>query len=562
MTGGLPGNRKVSERVDGVSSSGWTLHRLKAALSPGWPRPAVAIGLSLCPLAYCLMKGAMGASLWLDEILYFNLERFPEGRAMELGRPGSFWPRLIGPFAYADLQRAVHALFDALGFHLSTNPELYLRLPSLAFFAVSVAALYFIALRTGGDKLWAAGVALAFGSTPAFLFYAFEARVYSLAALLVIAFLAVLWEILEGERGRTLAVGTILGLVVVWAHLWDVCLLLAVGVGLPVIAWRDAEQWRKAARVALVIGLGLTFVWIQKMYIFSLRVPGQRGILLFDPQPLKSVFYSTVYGPFLGLLGGEPEYVLGILLAIALFRGRGKHGWCVPASTWIALALSVGLMSRYGWGVSPRHQTPFYAAVFVSLALTRAGLVSKALLANLIGLNLVLLPMTGDRIQDKGNAKQIARVIGSGERLRQFPVIVQHSYTIGYPDPLHTFALVFYLDDLEPRQPGTPILELPTHRDVRDIRLDREYFMNGPEKLAIFAESPVAAWVEFLKNLPDKAVWLVGPVGPRNLVQQRKYASALKAAGFSRVRGIPEEFGGYPTTRLSLWKRWSGEATR
>lgn len=534
---------------------GLTLERLKAALSPDWPGPAVAIVLALCPLGFCLLCGAMGASLWLDEILYLHFERHPEIRSIAWGRPGAFWPRLVGPFAYADLQRAVHALFDLLGFHLSANPELYLRLPSLVYFAGSVVALYFLALRTGADKLWAAGVALAFGSTPAFLFYAFEARVFSLASLLVIAFLGVLWKVLEGERGRVLVAGTFLGLIVAWAHLWDVCLLLAVGVCLPLIVWRDAEHWRKGARVALVIGLGLTFVWIQKLYAFSLRVPGQHGIPLFDPQPLRSVFFSTVYGPFLGLLRDFPEYVLGILLAIALFRGRGKLGWCIPASAWIALALSVVLMSRYGLSVSPRHQMPLYAAIFVSLALTRAGLLPRALLAILIGLNLVLLPATVQRIQDKGNAKQIAQVIRSAEGLRPIPVVLQHSYTLGYPDPLHSFALAFYLNDVEPRRPATPILELPTHRDVRDVRLDREYFMSGAEKVQIYAASPVDEWIAFLKNLPEGAMWLVEPVGPGNLVQQRKYEFALKAAGFARVRGIPGEFGGYPTTKLSLWKR-------
>ena len=75
----------------------------------------------------------------------------------------------------------------------------------------------------------------------------------------------------------------------------------------------------------------------------------------------------------------------------------------------------------------------------------------------------------------------------------------------------------------------------------------------------MFARSPVDEWIAFLKDPPAKAVWLVEPAGPRNLVQQRKYESALKAAGFSRVRGIPGEFDGYPTTKLALWKkRWGG----
>jgi hypothetical protein len=274
-----------------------------------------------------------------------------------------------------------------------------------------------------------------------------------------------------------------------------------------------------------------------------------------NPQPVRALIFSTVYGPFLGLLRGDPEYILGILLAIALLRGRGKLGWYLPACVWISLALSVVLMHRYGWGVSPRHQMPLYGGIFACLALTRGGLVSKALLANLIGLNLVLVPATVQRIHDKGNAKQIAQVIGSGERLRQFPVVVQHSYAMGYADPLHIFGLALYLDGVTPGKSETPILELPTHRDVRDVLLDREYFMNAREQLEVFASSPVDQWISFLRGLPDKAVWLVAPVSSRNLVQSRKYESALKAAGFSRVPGIPGEFGGYPTTRLSLWKR-------
>ena len=66
----------------GDSSSGTTLQKLKAALSPSWPTPAVAIVIALCPLAYCLLRGAMGASLWLDEVLYVQFERQPEMRAV------------------------------------------------------------------------------------------------------------------------------------------------------------------------------------------------------------------------------------------------------------------------------------------------------------------------------------------------------------------------------------------------------------------------------------------------------------------------------------------------
>jgi len=41
-----------------------------------------ALLLSLAPLTYCLLRGAMNASLWLDEILYFHFERDVAARGM------------------------------------------------------------------------------------------------------------------------------------------------------------------------------------------------------------------------------------------------------------------------------------------------------------------------------------------------------------------------------------------------------------------------------------------------------------------------------------------------
>ncbi len=398
-------------------------------------------------------------------------------------------------------------------------------------------------------------MALAFGSTPAFLFYSFEARVYSLAGLLVIAFLVSLSSVLEGARGWGVAAAAFLGTVAVWAHLWNVCLLAGVGLCLPFILWRDPEHWRKTGRVTVAIGFGAAFAVAQALYVFSLRVPGQHGIPLFEPQPLKSLLYSTAYGPFLGLLRGDPEYVLGILLAISLFRVRGKLGWCLPAAVWLALALSILLMSRFGFGISPRHQTALYAGIFACLALTRSGFVSKALLANLIGLNLVLLPATAERIEAKGNAKQIAQVIATGQLLRRTPVVVQHSYNLGYPDPLHSFALAFYLDGLRRDEAVTPILELPTHRDVRGVLLDRDYFANGEKRLAVFTRAPIEEWKETLARWPSRFLWFVAPSGGLDLKQARVYEAALKATGFARVRGVQEQFTGYPTTRLMLWAR-------
>lgn len=521
---------------------------------PGWVVHLAAISISLLPIAYLVLRGCVSASLWLDEILYYNFEGHPAARAVQIGRPSSLWQHLTGIFAYSDVQHVIHKLFDISGFHLGMQPELYLRLPSLACFAASVIVLYFFAERSSGDRLWACGVALAFGSTPLFLFYAFEARVYSAASLLIIAFLAVLVAVLEGATGRIVAMGAVLGILVAWAFSWDACLLAAVGILLPVIVWRHPGHWRTGAQVALLIGFGSLLIALQAVYVSSLRVLGHHLIPQLEPQPFQRVFLTTAYGPFLGILRGHPEYLLAALLAISLVRARGRLGWCISAASVLSLALSVILMMKVGFGVSPRHQTALYAGLFVGLALTRSGWITKVLLANLIGLNLVLLPAVAGRIFDKGNAKQISEVIASsGPRV---PIVVQHSYGLGYADPLQSFALVFYVDRVRPAKPSTPILELPTHRDVRNVLVDRDYFTDATRRLDFFASSPVEQWVAFLKSLPGNALWLVAPINSvKGVRQERRYESALQEAGFSKVRGSAREFGGYPTTDLVLWKR-------
>ncbi len=512
---------------------------------------------ALLPLLYCGLRGCMGASLWLDEILYYNFERHPEVRAIELGVPGSFWARLVGPFAYCDLTRGIHAVFDLLGFPIWRNPELSLRLPSLVSFVACVVLLYVLAFRIGRDRLWAFGVALAFGSAPGFLFYAFEGRVYSFGTLLVIVFLICVVAVLRGGGPGVLALGTGLGVLVAWSHPWNACLLAGLGLCLPFLIWRRPDGWRLGWRIALMIAFGSALTILQAAYVFSIRVPGQHGIPFLEPQPWKSVLWSTAYGPFLGLLRGDPEYVLGILFAISLWRIRARRGWCIPAATATALAISVVAISKIGTGISPRHQMGLYGGIFVSLAVMRAGWISKALLANIVGINLVLLGATVPRIDAKGNARGIAQVIVSSGPLRTAPVVVQHSYGFRYPDPLHSFALSFYLagDGLPPGAPSTPILELPSHRDVRKVWIDREYFLNGVSRLDAFTRAPVEEWTAFLRGLPAGALWLVAPQSsPLDLAQEKKYETALKSAGFVRAPDV-REFTGHPPTKLTLWRR-------
>jgi len=444
-------------------------------------------------------------------------------------------------------------LFEVVGLTVSANPELYLRLPALAAFALAVVAVYGIAVRAGADILWAAGVALAFGSTPLFLFYAFEARTYSFCALLVVVFLALLAAVAEGRGGTGIGIAAAaVGALLPWAHPWNACVVVALAALLPVVFWRAGRK--TGLRLAATLAPGAAFTLLQWLWFRSIRAPGHQGLPFFDPQPFAAVFWSTVNGPFLSLLTGEPELVLFALLGLAVARARGRLGWWVGASVVAALALSVLAMWRVGLGVSPRHQVGLYGGIFVALALAQVRASGRVLLAILVGLNLVLLPRTVDRVLAKGNAGRIAAVVRADQREASAPVVVQHSYAMGYPDPLLTFPLAFYLG---PAGHGGShrVLELPSHRDVTDLEIDRPYFLDPARTLPEFERSDEAGWIDFLRATPDRALFLVTTrASPANVRQAKSYERALAAAGFSRS-GQSLEFDGYPPARLALWVR-------
>jgi hypothetical protein len=536
------------------SWAGKLVRALEPPLDPSRPRPrprahAISLAVAALPAAYCVARGGMTASLWLDEILYLHFEREPWTRGAEVGRPGSFWARRLGAFGYSDLQRGIHAVLDLFGISLAKAPEVYLRLPAFLFFLLSVGAVYALAIRSGSDVPWAAGIALLFGSMPLFLFYGLEARVYSFSTLLVVVFVGLMAAVASASPGRRVAAaaaGT--GAVLAWAHPWNSCLIGAMA--LVPLAAAGRRDWRRARRLAAVLVPGVVVVLIQAFWYFSLRAPGHGGVLLFEPQPLGSVFWSTVNGPFLSLLKGEPELLLALLLAFSIVRARGALGWSVAASVFLALALSVVVMERVGIGISPRHQAALYGGVLAALAVARPSLPAKGLLAALIGVQLVLLPRTCEKIRWKGNSAEIARAIESRRDASGVPVVVQHSFALGFPDPLLSFPLAFYVGD------RTRVLELPTHRDVTRLRIAREYFLDPRVRLPEFERAPVEEWVVFLRALPEGAVWLVAtPATPANVLQKRTYEAALRTAGYRPAAGSEREFDGYPTATLALWIR-------
>ena len=115
-----------------------------------------------------------------------------------------------------------------MGWTVYREPELFLRFSSIVSYAVAVVVLYvFLRRRLShrGDALLGAA---AFATTPIFLHYAFEARVYAMATMLVVLTVVAVERAAERPSRPRLALAALLGLLTVHAHIWTVCLFGAL----------------------------------------------------------------------------------------------------------------------------------------------------------------------------------------------------------------------------------------------------------------------------------------------------------------------------------------------
>src|ERR1017187_7512386 len=230
------------------------MSRLGSARIRNWATELLCVAAVLAPLTVCLASDVIHTSLWLDEVTYHYYEDDMALRAAELGRSGRFLAPYVGVFFNCDVQHLLHRVFRAFGLTLQRDPEAYLRLPSVVWYVVAVLAFYtFLRLRLS-HRLDALLGGLSFSSTPIFLHYAFEARVYSLTLMLVVLLLiAVEAAGKKPTRGSLLLVAAF-GLVAAHSQLWTVCLFFALVLVAGLQAWRLGRltPWARAALAAFL----------------------------------------------------------------------------------------------------------------------------------------------------------------------------------------------------------------------------------------------------------------------------------------------------------------------
>ena len=525
----------------------------------------LGISISLTPLLACFAAGSLRASLWLDEVTYWYYEADPALRELEAGRPGDTIARYFLNYFYTDIQRLVHALVEPFGLTIQRDPELYLRFFSLLSFVIAAAIVYLVTFRESQSWWWSVTAALVTSASPLMLFYAFEARLSAFATLAVIVYLIVVSAALKHpERKRYWVAGALLSIFLTHLHLWIVCLLAALGIA-ALVRSTLTRQWRELALITTVTLPGALTLVAEVVYVMLTTPAGGHKFPLYLPQPFLSLQSKATFGMFspagtpfpmpLALVPFLPALVIGIAIGVLIYQLRRSSDVIFPIAALIGLELSIVLGAVAGYLVVPRYQVPLFAAIFFSLRLATTRN-ARLIVILLVALQVLMIPKSVADIESKGNSREIASVIATTPRERT-AIVVQHGLRYGYPDPLHSFALHFYLDEMHPEVRPLRLYELPSMKDVTDERGLRNYFGGGDDLLSRYYASPTRYWDRWLQLAPYDRIWFVSPVpvfGTEH-EQATAFRAAMKARGFVLVPQHAYRFEGHPQTYVGLFVR-------
>jgi hypothetical protein len=518
----------------------------------------------LAPLGACIAAGSVHASLWLDEIQYWFYERTPSLRALETNRPGSRIARYFVNYFYSDIQRLAHALMRPFGLTLQRDPELYLRLLSMISCAAAALFVYwFVSRDETRSWWWSVAAALAVAASPLLLYYAFEARVSAFATLGVIGYLALLAAALaHPDPKRFLIAGALFGIFLGHLHTWVACLFAGLCLA-ALIRFAIARQQRELWTIAAFTIPGAITAAAEAAYITFTYPPGGHGFPLYRPQPFGRLAARTISAISSTGLSTPPVFsgALALVLIIVaigflLFDLRRSPRIIFPLGALFSLGITIAIGTEAGYLIAPRYQAPLFGALFFSLAFA-ASQRARIAVALFAAIELALLPFAIRDISLKGNGRQIAALIASAPRTKT-AVIIQQSLRLGYPDPLHNFALALYLNEQHPESEPMHLFELPALRDITTQEGVRDYFSGGVELRDWYASTPVAQWQQTLRAAPWDHIWLVTPV-PRMAAEERQsiaFRETLAASGFVLQRAwlVP----GYPMTQVGRFLRSDG----
>lgn len=439
---------------------------------------------------------------------------------------------------------------EALGLTIQRDPELYLRLLSLLSMIAATIVVYVIAWRHSHDWWWSTAAACVVGYSPLLLFYAFEARVWTFATACTVIYLALLASALARPSRSLLIAGALLGIFIGHVYIFIAALFggLAIAAAIRFVIARDRKELLTIA--AFAIPGALTSV--AEGAFITYTYPAGYGFPLFVARSIRqllsvtlSVFSSSGLSTPPMFLRGLSMLLLGATIAIVLFVLRRSPLIVMPIGALISLLTILVFGSTHGYVIVPRYEVPLIGALLCSFAFAFTK-EARPWLTLLALAQLFAAPSALRDVFLKGNGKPIARMIKAAPPAA---VIVQHPLRLGYPDPLYSFAVSFYLHG------RIPVYELPMLRDVTAAEGVLFYFDGGQPLFDSYKSMPIAEWETKLRGSPWDRIWVVIPV-PRDPAEARQSAAfraALANSGFELARG--QRVGGYPMAQVGLFVR-------
>ncbi|HEY8340821.1 MAG TPA: glycosyltransferase family 39 protein [Egibacteraceae bacterium] len=347
-------------------------------------RLAPALLIVVSAAAYLFRIGA--ASLWQDESWSAMLVRTGLGQFVELVRAESGSQVL-----YYSLLRA----WSGFG-----HSESWLRLPSALCAIAALVVCYRLALRLFDRNVALVALAL-LGVNPFFVFYAQEARGYTLATLLITAATLALVTAVESGRRRDWLGCALLASLAAYAHLLSIFVIVAHALALAALRPADRD------RGGLLLAAGATAVLLTPL---ALLVWGGSGQVSGVAQPsLRDILdVAVVLAGNRGWLGNLVVALAwaaagGAAVVVARRHGRGLQTWrwalvlawsVVPG----ALALALSLTSPV---LSARYLIVALPGLCLLAALGLARLSDPRVLGVVL---LVVLVASGARIVDRAGA--------------------------------------------------------------------------------------------------------------------------------------------------------------
>ncbi|MFI5115395.1 MAG: glycosyltransferase family 39 protein [Terriglobales bacterium] len=245
-----------------------------------------------------------------------------EGATVTLARMA--WPQFVHVWWYGEASfQGAFFLLMRVWLHLGQT-EFWVRLPAAIFGIASIPLIYLLARKLVGVGPALAAAAI-FAFSPTHVYYAQEARGYTMTILLVLVSSWFFVRAVEDNRERDWALWTVFSVLAVYSHTFASLVMVAQACSL--FSRKKPTPWGRLIVHALVIlamsAPGITYV---------LRVPPEAVAFHGMPKPTpKQLLHLAL---FLGGSGEKlvPSAILWIAAVMAIYR-EGKDN-AAPGSFW------------------------------------------------------------------------------------------------------------------------------------------------------------------------------------------------------------------------------------